>query len=58
MVKSVLIADDQKMIRQALCFLFSSEEDFDVCGDAEKEKLVDAILPSGSLSQSKSTLIQ
>ena len=35
MVKSVLIADDQKMIRQALCSLFSSQEDFDVCGDAE-----------------------
>ena len=35
MVKSVLIADDQKMIRQALCSLFSSQEDFNVCGDAE-----------------------
>jgi DNA-binding NarL/FixJ family response regulator len=35
MVKSVLIADDQKTIRQALCSLFSSQEDFDVCGDAE-----------------------
>jgi DNA-binding NarL/FixJ family response regulator len=35
MVKSVLIADDHKTIRQALCSLFSSQEDFDVCGDAE-----------------------
>ena len=35
MVKSVLIADDQKTIRQALYSLFSSQEDFDVCGDAE-----------------------
>jgi len=35
MVKSVLIADDQKMTRQALCSLFSSQEDFNVCGDAE-----------------------
>jgi DNA-binding NarL/FixJ family response regulator len=35
MVKSVLIADDQKMIREALCSLFSSQEDFEVCGDAE-----------------------
>ena len=34
-VKSVLIADDHKMIRQVLCSLFSSQEDFDVCGDAE-----------------------
>ena len=35
MVKSVLIADDHKTIRQVLCSLFSSQEDFDVCGDAE-----------------------
>jgi DNA-binding NarL/FixJ family response regulator len=35
MVKSVLIADDQKIIRQALCNLFASQDDFDVCGEAE-----------------------
>jgi DNA-binding NarL/FixJ family response regulator len=35
MVKSVLIADDQEIIRQALCRLFAGQDDFDVCGDAE-----------------------
>ena len=35
MVKSVLIADDQEIIRQALCRLFAAQDDFDVCGDAE-----------------------
>src|SRR6266536_5629971 len=35
MVKSVLIADDHKMIRHALCDLFASQEDFEVCGEAE-----------------------
>ena len=35
MVKSVLIADDHAATRQALCSLFSSQEDFEVCGDAE-----------------------
>lgn len=35
MVKSVLIADDQEFIRQALCHLFTSQENFDVCGEAE-----------------------
>jgi two-component system nitrate/nitrite response regulator NarL len=35
MVKSVLIADDQEIIRKALCDLFASQRDFDVCGDAE-----------------------
>jgi DNA-binding NarL/FixJ family response regulator len=35
MLKSVLIADDHESIRQALCHLFTSQEDFDVCGDAE-----------------------
>jgi len=34
-VKSVLIADDHTLIREALCDLFSSQEDFEVCGDAE-----------------------
>jgi DNA-binding NarL/FixJ family response regulator len=35
MVKSVLIAEDHALTRQALCNLFSSQEDFEVCGDAE-----------------------
>jgi DNA-binding NarL/FixJ family response regulator len=35
MVKSVLIADDQDFIRKALCDLFASQRDFNVCGDAE-----------------------
>jgi DNA-binding NarL/FixJ family response regulator len=30
-----LIADDQEFIRQALCHLFTSQENFDVCGEAE-----------------------
>src|SRR6478672_573413 len=35
MPKSVLIADDHEFIRLALCDLFTSQEDFDVCGKAE-----------------------
>src|SRR5947208_7759135 len=35
MMKSVLIADDHKMIRHALVDLFASQEDFEVCGEAE-----------------------
>jgi len=35
MLKSVLIADDQEIIRKALCYLFDSEDDFEVCGEAE-----------------------
>jgi YesN/AraC family two-component response regulator len=35
MVKSVLIADDNALIRQGLCELFSREADFEVCGEAE-----------------------
>jgi DNA-binding NarL/FixJ family response regulator len=33
--KSVLIVDDVEIIRRALCELFKSEADFDVCGEAE-----------------------
>lgn len=36
MVKSVLIADDQEVIRRLLCFLFASQSDFEVCGEEEK----------------------
>lgn len=35
MAKSVLIVDDVEIIRRALCELFKSEADFDVCGEAE-----------------------
>src|SRR5215469_5943441 len=35
MAKSVLIAEDHALTRQALCSLFASQEDFEVCGDAE-----------------------
>jgi len=35
MVKSVLIADDNALIRQGLCELFSREADFEICGEAE-----------------------
>jgi DNA-binding NarL/FixJ family response regulator len=34
MPKSVLIVDDNAIIRQALCRLFRSEPDFEVCGEA------------------------
>ena len=35
MMRSVLIADDQEPIRRMLCFLFASQDDFEVCGEAE-----------------------
>ena len=35
MIRSVLIADDQEFIRRTLCFLFTSQSDFEVCGEAE-----------------------
>jgi DNA-binding NarL/FixJ family response regulator len=38
MVKSVLIADDHDMTRKALCELFASQPDFEVCGEAENGK--------------------
>jgi YesN/AraC family two-component response regulator len=38
MVKSVLIADDNALIRRGLCKLFSREADFEVCGEAENGK--------------------
>ena len=34
-VRSVLIVDDNALIRQALCEFFVREGDFDVCGEAE-----------------------
>jgi len=38
MMKSVLIADDHEMIRKALCNLFASQDDFEVCAEAENGK--------------------
>jgi DNA-binding NarL/FixJ family response regulator len=35
MPKSVLVVDDNPFIRKALCQLFTSEADFDVCCEAE-----------------------
>ena len=35
MPKSVLIVDDSAAIRQALCHVFTSEADFEVCGESE-----------------------
>ena len=38
MVKSVLIAEDHALLRQAICSLFDAQQDFEVCGDAENGK--------------------
>jgi DNA-binding NarL/FixJ family response regulator len=35
MAKMVLVVDDNAVIRQGLCRLFTAEADFDVCGKAE-----------------------
>jgi DNA-binding NarL/FixJ family response regulator len=35
MPKTVLIVDDNRYIRQALCRIFTSEADFDICGEAD-----------------------
>ena len=35
MAKSVLIAEDHTLVRQAICSLFDAQQDFEVCGDAE-----------------------
>src|SRR5205807_4347911 len=35
MVRTVLIVDDNPLIREHLCELFKREADFDVCGEAE-----------------------
>jgi DNA-binding NarL/FixJ family response regulator len=34
-VRSVLIVDDNLIVRRMLCELFTREEDFEVCGEAE-----------------------
>jgi chemotaxis response regulator CheB len=35
MVRSILIVDDNPIIRKVLCEMCKREEDFDVCGEAE-----------------------
>lgn len=35
MAKSVLIAEDHTLVREAICSLFDAQQDFEVCGDAE-----------------------
>jgi DNA-binding NarL/FixJ family response regulator len=35
MPKTVLVVDDNAFVRHALCQLFTSQADFDVCGEAE-----------------------
>jgi len=35
MPKSVLLVDDNAVIRHALRHLFTAEADFDICGEAE-----------------------
>ena len=35
MVRSILIVDDNALIRKELCEVFTREGDFDICGEAE-----------------------
>ncbi|MFL6301914.1 MAG: hypothetical protein ACJ72H_00095 [Candidatus Sulfotelmatobacter sp.] len=34
-IRSVLIVDDNRAVRKALCELFTGEGEFEVCGEAE-----------------------
>jgi DNA-binding NarL/FixJ family response regulator len=38
MAKTILVADDNPYIRKALCRLFETEEDYDLCAEAENGK--------------------
>src|SRR6266496_78848 len=38
MAKTVLVVDDNALIRQALCEMFKREADFEVCGEAENRR--------------------
>jgi DNA-binding NarL/FixJ family response regulator len=38
MAKTILVADDNPYIRKALCKLFETEEDYDLCAEAENGK--------------------
>ena len=35
MAKAVLVVDDSPAVRKAICQLFMSENDFEICGEAE-----------------------
>lgn len=35
MVKKILVADDSPIIRKVLCELFETQEDYDLCAEAE-----------------------
>jgi two-component system chemotaxis response regulator CheB len=37
-VRSVLVVDDNPLVRRMLCELFTREGDFDICGEAEDGK--------------------
>lgn len=37
-VRSVLVVDDNPLVRQAVCQLFTREGDFEVCGEAQNGK--------------------
>jgi DNA-binding NarL/FixJ family response regulator len=47
-IRSVLVVDDNPLVRRALCEIFTREEDFDVCGEAENGR--DAIEKAQLLS--------
>jgi len=47
-IRSVLVVDDNPLVRRALCEIFTGEEDFDVCGEAENGR--DAIEKAQLLS--------
>jgi DNA-binding NarL/FixJ family response regulator len=51
-VRSVLVVDDNSLVRQVVCELFTREGDFDVCGEAEngREAIEKAQLLRPSLS--------
>jgi CheY-like chemotaxis protein len=38
MAKTILVADDNPYIRKVLCRLFETEEDYDLCAEAENGK--------------------
>ena len=40
MAKTVLVVDDNALIRQALCELFKLEADFEVCGDSSLSRIM------------------
>jgi DNA-binding NarL/FixJ family response regulator len=47
MSHTILIADDNQLVRQALCEFFDREDDFDVCGEAGDGR--EAVAKAGEL---------